>query len=177
MVGHGMFTPPPAAPPKNTGKKKLYPPEAMALAIKAVFEKQMGWKKASKTFGVPKTTLINRCHNLKYGSYRKFPRGTPGRPRKPTNLTQNMKNKVERSQNKNEEKERSRLKRKNSRVKIEVPSELCEDEVQIEICEDEYGVSEEVDNSRCLLPVDPLSLVQCETNEQSYYEEGETYWV
>ncbi|KAJ8885788.1 hypothetical protein PR048_011988 [Dryococelus australis] len=42
-------------------------PSKITKAIDAVWNKKMGWKKASKQFNVPKTTLM-RLPNVKYGT-------------------------------------------------------------------------------------------------------------
>lgn len=47
--------------------KRLYSPDSMAKAIEAVRSKSMGYKKACKQFGVPKTTLMRLCKE-KYGN-------------------------------------------------------------------------------------------------------------
>ena len=54
-------------------------PEKMEAAIRAIRNKTMGWKKASKEFGVPKTTLM-RLTNVKYGDAEEAARTKMGRP-------------------------------------------------------------------------------------------------
>jgi hypothetical protein len=47
--------------------QRKWSPSKMTKAIDAVRKKKMGWKKASKQFNVPKTTLM-RLSNMKYGT-------------------------------------------------------------------------------------------------------------
>lgn len=60
-------------------KKRLWSEESMKKAIEAIRTKQMGWKKAAKTFEVPKTTLM-RLSMEKYGAPAKAASVRAGRP-------------------------------------------------------------------------------------------------
>lgn len=51
----------------------------MAKAIDAVRTKKMGWKKASKQFNLPKSTL-RRLSQMKYGTPEEAARVVRGRP-------------------------------------------------------------------------------------------------
>ncbi|XP_069695154.1 THAP domain-containing protein 5-like isoform X6 [Periplaneta americana] len=63
----------------NGRKKRSWSSEAMAEAIRAVRGKKMGWKKAVKTFQVPKTTLM-RLSKEKYGNPAEASKAKLGRP-------------------------------------------------------------------------------------------------
>ncbi len=58
----------------NRGKNRQYTTKKLDDAVSAVRAKTMGYKKASKLYGIPKTTLVD--HVL--GRY--TPGGNPGRP-------------------------------------------------------------------------------------------------
>lgn len=45
---------------KRTSNQQEWSSENMKQAIEAIINKEMGWLKASKTFGVPATTLRRR---------------------------------------------------------------------------------------------------------------------
>lgn len=60
-------------------KKRLWSEENMKKAIEAIRTKKMGWKKAAKTFEVPKTTLM-RLSMEKYGEPAKAASVRAGRP-------------------------------------------------------------------------------------------------
>lgn len=60
-------------------KKRLWSEENMIKAIEAIRTKKMGWKKAAKTFEVPKTTLM-RLSMEKYGDPAKAASVRAGRP-------------------------------------------------------------------------------------------------
>lgn len=51
----------------KTKKQKVWSPTKMKEAIDAIRSKKMGWKKASKIYNVPKTTLM-RLSNMRYGT-------------------------------------------------------------------------------------------------------------
>ena len=46
-------------------ERQSWSQHSMGLAIKSVKEKKMGYLEASKTFGIPKTTLIRRVMDKK----------------------------------------------------------------------------------------------------------------
>lgn len=60
-------------------KKRLWSEKNMIQAIEAIRTKKMGWKKAAKTFEVPKTTLM-RLSMEKYGEPAKAASVRAGRP-------------------------------------------------------------------------------------------------
>lgn len=64
---------------RDKKKNRTWSSESMTKAIEAVREKKMGWKKAAKTFRVPKTTLM-RLSQQKYGSPEEASEAKMGRP-------------------------------------------------------------------------------------------------
>lgn len=64
---------------KTNRKHRDWSPTKMTKAIEAIRSKKMGWKKASKEFSVPKTTLM-RLSNIKYGTPQEAVNVKRGRP-------------------------------------------------------------------------------------------------